>query len=301
MPNPKQTPEEGTPTSDDQLQDLWNAELARRAGKTPLPAHEEPSVDAATPEPATPAASAAEPPADDTPAPKEGDGQAAEDPIEKRFALLEQEMKRATGRIAALQSEQAAAAKRAAEQVSVAPTQKEQAAALKSPAKWDALKKEFPEWGEAIDEVLAANMAAAPAAPADLDQQVEARVTAAIQQREIARVERRHPGWLETVKTEEFKAWREKQTAEVQALGASDLSDDAIEMLDLFAKRNVKSAKDVQAERAARLAAAASTPRAPRPVATPRDDSELTPNEIWRQEAQRRAERKKAAAESAWH
>jgi hypothetical protein len=212
-----------------------------------------------------------------------------EDPVAKRFAALEEHLKRAEGRIAAMQREQAAAAKKVTEKVDVAPTQAQQAAAMKDPEKWTALKKDFPEWGEAIHDFLAANLPQGGPTAEDLAKQVASQVEALAAAREVARIERKHPGWQDMVKTKDFIDWRAKQDERVNALGASDLSDDAIEMLDLFTRRNEKPTQDVKSERANRLAAAATTQRAARVAPTPRDDNELTPQEIWKQEAARRA------------
>lgn len=303
-----QDPNQIQEISDIDMQALWAAEVAKRAGKTPDPAFVDPATAVAADDKPT------EPAATDKPADKPAEGEPKpdqtaakdEDPFEKRFASLEQELKRTAGRVSAVQSELAKAATRATQSVNDAPSQGQQAAALKNPEKWNALKKEFPEWGEAIDEVLSANLAQAKLDPAVLEQAVESRVEQRLQARESARIERKHPGWAETVKTDEFKAWRATQPPEVNALGASDFAEDAIELLDLFAKRNEKPAekteptRDIQAERAARLATAATTPRAPRAVVTPRSDSELSPQEIWRQEARKRAERKAQQAAAAF-
>ncbi len=227
--------------------------------------------------------------------PKPASGEQTEDPVAKRFAALELQLKRAEGRIASMQSQQAAAAKKATEQSNAAPTQTEQAAAIKDPEKWAALKKEFPEWGEAINDFLTANLPKGGLTEDQVAAQVEARVEAKAAEREAKAIERKHPAWQDTVKTEEFLEWRASQDERINALGASPYAEDAIEMLDLFSKRNEKPApvvKDVQAERAARLAAAATTQRAGRSTPTPKDDSELSANEIWRQEANRRAKKR---------
>lgn len=313
MPTPteNQDPNAIQELSQDQVQAIWNEEAETRrvaqavaAGKMEAPepkTTEDPDVDEpkAGDKPAEgekeekPAAAKKD--AKSKGAQKPVSGEQAEDPVAKRFSALELQLKRAEGRIAAMQSEQALAAKKATEKSDQAPSQKDQAAAVKDPEKWAALKKEFPEWGEAINDFLTANLPKGGLTEDQVAAQVEARVEAKAAQREAQRIERTHPSWQDTVKTEEFLEWRASQDERVNALGASPYAEDAIEMLDLFSKRNEKPApvvKDVKAERAARLAAAATTQRAGRSTPTPKDDSELSADEIWRQEANRRAKKR---------
>jgi len=282
--------------SQDEVQAIWAEEAASRAAAkavaagqaAPTPAEPTKTEPAATDKPDDGKPAATDKKDDKSP----GEPKPAaedEDPVAKRFSTLEQQLKRAEGRIAAMQREQAAAAKKVTEKVDVAPTQAQQAAAMKDPEKWTALKKDFPEWGEAIHDFLAANLPQGGPTAEDLAKQVASQVEALAAVHEVARIERKHPGWQDTVKTQDFIDWRAKQDERVNALGASDLSDDAIEMLDLFTRRNEKPTQDVKSERANRLAAAATTQRAARVAPTPRDDNELTPQEIWKQEAARRA------------
>jgi hypothetical protein len=111
---------------------------------------------------------------------------------------------------------------------------------------------------------------------------------------------RKHPD-LETVKVSpEFKEWRKTQSTEVNALGASDIAADAVQMLDLFkasqaavvASAGSTDADALQAARAQRLKAAAGP--APRSTQAAKSGGELTPKEIWAQEAAERAKRKAA-------
>jgi hypothetical protein len=227
----------------------------------------------------------------------------AEDPVQKRFDTLELELKRTAGRVSAMQRTLDTAAKRATEQVSTAPTQTQQTAAMKDPEKWAALKKDFPEWGEAINDFLTANLPQGGLTADQVASQVEAKLAAEIAKRESRRVERKHPGWKDTVKSKDFLDWRAQQDEHVNELSYSDDADDAIDMLDLFVKS--KAAKPeptttttptVQEGRSARLAAAAAPQRAGRSTPTPKDDSELTAKEIWQQEAARRAKLRAAQA-----
>lgn len=51
---------------------------------------------------------------------------------------------------------------------------------------------------------------------------------------ELAKMNAAHPGWVQTVRSDSFRQWKNQQPASVQALGASDRADDAILMLDLY-------------------------------------------------------------------
>jgi hypothetical protein len=53
-----------------------------------------------------------------------------------------------------------------------------------------------------------------------------------------SQMEAAHPGWVRTVQSRAFGAWKTKQPPRVQALGASNRPEDAILMLDLY-KRDV--------------------------------------------------------------
>lgn len=141
-----------------------------------------------------------------------------------------------------------------------APSQEQQAKAAVTSEKWEALKADFPEWAEAMEERLAA-VQAIPTAPAQAEvaAQMRAELEAEFNQRLLqnsraamsAVVEMRHEGWVKTVKSPEFQAWRATQSPEVNALGASENALDAIKLLDLY-----KEARKKTASAAARLKSA---------------------------------------------
>ena len=80
-------------------------------------------------------------------------------------------------------------------------------------------------------------------------EQLKARLT---RERELSD---RHPKWIETVKTDEFKTWLQSQPDDIKALGASDNVDDADTMLAAYKKHKEDAAKvaQVEAERQERL------------------------------------------------
>lgn len=137
------------------------------------------------------------------------------------------------------------AAKAATKAGGEAPTQEQIAAAATSSAKWKQAKEDYPDWAEAMDERLAAlpRAEASPVDVAGLKTELTGTVSEIVAQaasqakaeaRELARIDRKHENWEETVATPDFKTWRDAQPPEIQALGASDKSADAIKMLDAY-------------------------------------------------------------------
>jgi hypothetical protein len=282
----------------EQAEALWKEEADRRAGRPAATPADTPAQGDPGAEPTPAAQAAAENPPPAAPADKKAAAKPAdEDPVAKKIATLEQELKRATGRISALQREQAALAAAAAKSVrstgGEAPTNSQQQHALKSPEKWEALKRDFPEWGEAISDFMSANMQAPD--QSSLDERVQQQVRAL----ESRRVSRAYPDWHTIVASPQFAEWRELQDDAVQALGSSDLADDAIEMIRLFKESVAAPASPAPAttpDKAARLAAAAAPTRTSRPAPTPRADAPLSAEAIWKQEAERRRAMRAQAA-----
>lgn len=288
--------------TDEQLDAIWNEEEPAGANA--------PAGDPETPEPPDTAGDATgETPAQDAPA---GDAPAGEpekqpeqpttqvDPVleEIRATLskLDGRVRNTEGHIGGLnsafsrfQQEQQAAAQAAATQRhsgNDAPSSAQMAAASKDLTKWNQLKADFPEWGDALEERLGAL-----AVPRVDENALRAQWQQEMQQREAAlqaqlgelRIEVAHRGWKQTVKTPEFHEWRRSQGPEVEALAHSSRPEDAIRMLDLYQEaakaRLPQTAQQIEADRRARLAAAA----APSGVAgsTRRSVNEMTDDEVW--------------------
>lgn len=261
----------------EQAQTAWNEVAAERADPLKAPVTADPEL--------TPVAAATE-------------DAAPKDPIQVRLEAqdaliksLSDDLKKASGRVSKIQSE-LDSGRAAAKAVKDAPSAAQQAAAAIDPAKWTALKEEFPEWTDAMDsrisERLAAAQAQQEAAPKSVD------VDAKFREREMQRVTRKHKDFSDVIRSEDFVTWRKTQPAEVNALGASELAEDAIELVDLFkaSKAAPADADALQAARAQRLKAAAGP--APRSTQAAKSGGELTPQEIWAQEAAERAKRKAA-------
>lgn len=123
------------------------------------------------------------------------------------------------------------------------PSKTQIADALKSGEKMTALKGEFPEWGEAMDEMMTALESRLEGVkPVDTDSLKESVLTEVKtsteetlrEYRELVKIDSKHPGWEDTVATEAFQQWMAAQPEDVQALAASDKAADAIKMMDVY-------------------------------------------------------------------
>ena len=74
-------------------------------------------------------------------------------------------------------------------------------------------------------------------APADPQPTAQA---VGIDQSAADRVEAVHPGWMQTVASNEFRVWKSLQNQQVQRLSASPDPADAIEVLNLFKRDRPK-------------------------------------------------------------
>jgi hypothetical protein len=144
------------------------------------------------------------------------------------------------------------AAKAATKAGGDAPTQDQIAAAARSSAKWKQAKEDYPDWAEAMEERFAALPFALPPKGTDATVDVaalKAEVTGTVgeivakatseakaEARELAKIDRTHEDWEQTINTQEFADWRKAQAPDIQALAASDKSADAIKMLDAYEK-----------------------------------------------------------------
>jgi hypothetical protein len=151
-----------------------------------------------------------------------------------------------------------AAAKTVERSGGAAPSEGEIKAASSSGEKWKSIVEMYPEWAEAMEERLAGLRAAEKpsAPPVDIEgirKQIEQELVTPLQKdlRETREemVAMRHPKWREDAASEEFKAWFQKQTPDVQVLAKSPLATKTIELFDKYAearKRAEKEAKDKQ-------------------------------------------------------
>lgn len=168
--------------------------------------------------------------------------------------------------------------------------------AAKTPEKWEAFKKEWEGSGltEAVEDFVASQKPAG-ADPAVLERLVAERLQAERQAMEQRFAEQHaqivhltmsqaHPGWLDTVKSDEFLKWRAAQPPAIQQLGASPNPQDAIEMLNQFVE-STATAADKSNPKRSRLEHAVSHTR---PEHQPRKQlsiADMTSEQLWAYEA----------------
>lgn len=299
----------GDELTQEQMQDLWNEEAAKLDAGEQTPALELEEAAAPLAEEAAPQ----EVVQDAQPAPEPEDPYAGLpnvvreklakiDELTQANAQLLQHVRSAEGRVAAMQRE-FQQARQAATNVAPqdAPTQGQMAAAAQNPEKWTQLKEDFPEWAEAMEQYVGAQIRAirpqgaglTPEQVAGYVQQQVAQTKAEMTRLvEEAHIEGKHENWRDTVNTPEFAAWFAAQPPETRALADSPRARDAIAMLDLFDKARVRPASEVRNERNQRLAAAATT--RPGQTPPPKTLDDMSVEDLWNYEA---AQREKTRAQ----
>lgn len=136
------------------------------------------------------------------------------------------------------------------------PTEAQIETAAQSSEKWKAIKEDYPDWADALEERLAQEKRAA--SPVDLDEiqkkvdesvgSINNNLRAELRRAHETIVEIKHPDWRKDVNTGEFKAWFNKQPSEMQALAASENAVDAIRLLDVY-KSSIKKVKQDKEQR----------------------------------------------------
>jgi hypothetical protein len=279
-------------------QELWDQEAQRlEAGDEPP----EEIVEESEPEVVEETAPEPEPETVEEPDPFEGVPEIVRERLAKIDALeqanidLSNQVKTAAGRVAAMQSEMAKRAN-AAE----SPTNAQIATAVKNPEKWDALKTDFPDWAEAMEEYVSVKLGAVQTkSDGPTPEQIASYVNEQINKTrgdmtraiEEARIDGRYENWRDDIKTKEFSDWYVVQPREIRDLANSTSAKDAISMLDRFYAAKEKTAAEIKSARGQRLAVAATT----RPGSTPppRTVDDMNPMELWNFEA---AQREKSRA-----
>lgn len=287
----------------------WDAQAnAREAGTQPP---EQAAADASTAEPTkAPAAPAQAQAAREAPASKEDDPYAGLSPalrqkleridaLERDFTQTKSDFKAAQGRIGAMQRELDVAKQATAQTQAQKPSEAQIAAAAKSPEKWEAMKADFPEWGEAIESMVESRLGAIkPQAAPTLDMsEIDRRVGEAVARERRERVEEyvedRHPGWKRKVNAPEFGTWFDLQPPEIKNLAQSPNARDAVRLLDLFKEHNEAPAANVQQDRKQRLQQAAT--QKPGSVPPPKGEADMNEDELWDHMAKQRAQRRDGA------
>lgn len=174
---------------------------------------------------------------------------AEEDPFDKRLRKLEGRLGALNDNVQNVLSSQQelrsalTASAQAKAEGGDAPTQEQVKEALKSGEKMNALKDEFPEWAEAMDEErtrtiehVRKEMSETMISREDAEKLAneraqEAAREAAAEARKLARLDAKHENWEDEVKLPEFVAWV-RQDEELINLAGSDVVSDSIELLD---------------------------------------------------------------------
>jgi hypothetical protein len=203
--------------------------------------------------------------------------------LESMLGQVTQRLRNAEGHIGGLGSQlkqQVQAAQQVTAKGGEAPTAGEIRAAQANPEKMDALKRDYPEFADAMESALNERLSA-------LEQRLTAQQPAqqpGVSFEEISRlrsemaVEVRHPGWQDRVQTPEFVGWLQRQPREVQMLAASDSPQDAVRLLDLHGE----ATSSITSQRTQRLASAAAIPSG-RSGSNTRAKAveDMTPQEYW--------------------
>jgi hypothetical protein len=271
----------------EEAQKIWDQLDAEESGKAPRQAKEDPPANDSTPADPTDQA-----PADQADAADGGEEAAptSESVLLDKIAGLEtmltqvtQRLRNAEGHIGGLGS-QLKQQLQAAQQVSAkggeAPTAGEIREAQSNPKAMESLKRDYPEFAEAMEAALNEQLQAIKAAmPQPQMQQPGVTAEELARMRSEMAVEIRHPGWQDRVRTPEFMGWMQRQPREVQMLAASESPQDAVRLLDLHAE----AMKSVSSQRTQRLSSAAAIPSG-RSGGNVRQKAveDMSPEEYWR-------------------
>jgi hypothetical protein len=309
----------GAATTELTAQQLWDQEAAKREGSTA------PAADAAStvtdPKPAVEANDGDEsgnqtkgatgaPAGDDTATDNVGDGKKDDQPdvmaqILEKLEKLEGRQRNVEGHIGGLKTAQQSlhaamesARKQSTETSTDAPTKSAVAAAATNPQKWEELKKDFPEWAEATEELLGARLATLQTPSGGISQEqvdklIDERITqvsASLREEMVnEHLNEILPDWKEEVKTPAFNTWLQAQPKSIQDLASSSKVSDASKMLRLFdaSRTTADPAVEIRNDRKQKLDAATALPKVgAAPKAKSVDD--MTPEEVWEHEAKKR-------------
>ncbi|GAA0586706.1 hypothetical protein ACFQH5_20230 [Halomonas salifodinae] len=207
---------------------------------------------------------------------EEGDGESSEVSVDDELAnlspstiakleerLMSQMEQRLSGRLRNIEghigglkhnlTQLSAASKAAREQGSEAPSKAQINEAMQSGEKLKALKDDFPEWAEALQEGLDAVASRIPQIDEQaLNQRFQSTEQAAQEQmrtaRQLARLDNAYPDWEQTVQTDAFQNWLANQPEDIQQKTSSENAADAIAVLDAFQEHTKASAPDLTAQ-----------------------------------------------------
>uniref|UniRef100_A0A6M3K3L3 Uncharacterized protein n=1 Tax=viral metagenome TaxID=1070528 RepID=A0A6M3K3L3_9ZZZZ len=189
---------------------------------------------------------------------------------------VENRLKQAERRIGGISNELSKTAKN----VEGSPTEKAIAEASKNLAKWEELKKDFPEWAEGVEAKLAATLSDLKGKDVNIRSEMDTAFDRKLERRLLSMF---HPGYEQTIKSTEYQSWLKEQPKEIQTKAATSWrADDAIQILDDYAKArgSAKSPAEIGNDRMKRLRGSV-MPQGKKPAAVrEKSDDELTVSEM---------------------
>lgn len=202
--------------------------------------------------------------------------------LESMLGQVTQRLRNAEGHIGGLGSQlkqQQQLAAQVAAKGGEAPSAGEIRAAQSSAKAMDSLKRDYPEFAEAMEAALNEQLQALKAAMPQASAQQGVTPDEIHRLRAEMSVEMRHPGWQDRVRTTEFVGWLQRQPREVQMLAASESPQDAVRLLDLHSD----ATKAATSTRTQRLSSAAAIPSG-RSGGNVRSKAieDMSPQEYWR-------------------
>lgn len=227
--------------------------------------------------------------------------------LEKRLSqssTLEERLKQAERRIGSLTNE-LSEAKKAKAQVqanSETPTNAEIKNASKDSESWDNLKKDFPEWAEALDDRISNENRALKESLDALNAKISGMETIAEKtpksdivgrdeiQGQIERLKEEfsltlaHPNWKSDIETTEFRAFMMTAPDDLKAKADSVKAVDAIAVLDAYAEYQgirEKTPQQIKEERSKRLKQSRATNQQKHRPVTSKPVEEMTDSEVW--------------------
>lgn len=163
-----------------------------------------------------------------------------------------------------------------------APSAREIRAAQDSPKAFAQIESDYPEFAKALRPAIEATMKDRfDEFEKRLPQNDSAQSTTAQELQTFKaemRVESRHPGWQDTVKTSDFMGWMQNSPRELKLLAGSNEPADAVRLLDMYAD----SKKAVTPQRNQRLESAAAMPTGQRSQVRTKNVDDMSAQEYWR-------------------
>jgi len=201
--------------------------------------------------------------------------------LESMLSQADRRLKNAEGHIGGLNAHIRKVQEEVKTKGASAPTAAEVSAARADPEAMAALKRDYPEFAEAMGAALDARLAELEAR---IPQQVSPQIPENIVTQDDLRqwqnrmyVEAKHEGWEDRVKTPEFAGWLFRQPREVQMLAESDDPRDAVRLLDLH--RDATKPRNKSNDQ---LSSAAALPSGRGGRVTTKSIDDMTPEEYWR-------------------